>query len=248
MSNNKVIALEPAQAGDVADWDAEDMLGGTLAALVDVADPEQAHAMLSAVRLEIPDVIEHTELTEFAANRGTPLAESLVPDLARYEFHLVELPLTILIPENTVRLVRLRVTVTIDAGQGAQAVAYDLFPRDESTTTQHDIGSLSLDVAKALTFVSPVVGDVLGLKLTVPFKWTSTQIHVRTSDRLSNPVDWYVTDRSINQGFTGYLITRSPKGAQLRLHATVVCELRKDGLVGMVTRSRYRSAEMSYDL
>lgn len=240
-----VIEFEPAE---VADWEAEDQLTGRLAALLDVADPDQAQAMLSEVRLEIPDVIDHTELTRFSAERGTPLAESLVSDVKDFDFNLVELPLTILVPEGTIQLVRLRLRLAIDAGAGASAVAYDLFPRDDWSVVQHDVGNLSLDVAKALTFVCPPLGEALGLKLNLPLRWKSTDVRIRTSDRLSNPVEWYVTDRSINQGFTAYLIARSPKGANVKLHATVLCQLRKPGLLGRLMKSSYRSAEESYDL
>jgi hypothetical protein len=213
MPGARVIQFEPAE---VADWEAEDQLTGRLAALVDVADPAQAQAMLKEVRLEVPDVIDHTELTRFSAERGTPLAESLAPDVERFDYHLAEFPLTILVPEGTIQLVRLRVRLAIDAGADASAVAYDLFPRDDWSV--------------------------------VPVRWTSTSVRIRTSDRLSNPVEWYVTDRSINQGFTAYLIARSPKGANVRLHATVLCQLRKRGLLGRLVKSSYRSAEQTYDL
>lgn len=245
MPGTRVIQFEPAE---VADWEAEDQLTGRLAALVDVADPAQAQAMLKEVRLEVPDVIDHTELTRLSAERGTPLAESLAPDVERFDYHLAEFPLTILVPEGTIQLVRLRVRLAIDAGADASAVAYDLFPRDDWSVVSHDVGQLSVDVAKALTFVCPPLGDALGLKLSVPVRWTSTSVRIRTSDRLSNPVEWYVTDRSINQGFTAYLIGRSPKGASVRLHATVLCQLRKPGLLGRLVKSSYRSAEQTYDL
>jgi hypothetical protein len=245
MPGTRVIQFESAE---VADWEAEDQLAGRLAALVDVADPVQAEAMLKEVRLEIPDVIDHTELTRFSAQRGTPLAESLAPDIERFDYHLVEFPLTILVPDGTVQLVRLRVRLEIDAGPAAPAVAYDLFPRDDWSVVTHDVGQLSVDVAKALTFVCPPLGDALGLKLSVPVRWTSTSVRIRTSDRLSNPVEWYVTDRSINQGFTAYLIARAQKGANVRLRATVLCQLRQPGLVGRLAKGSYRSAEQTYDL
>ena len=245
MPGTRAIQFEPAE---VADWEAEDQLTGRLAALVDVADPAQAQAMLKEVRLEVPDVIDHTELTRLSAERGTPLAESLAPDVERFDYHLVEFPLTILVPEGTIQLVRLRVRLAINAGPDASPVAYDLFPRDDWSVVTHDVGQLSVDVAKALTFVCPPLGDALGLKLSVPVRWTSTSVRIRTSDRLSNPVEWYVTDRSINQGFTAYLIARSPKGANVKLHATVLCQLRKPGLLGRILKSSYRSAGQTYDL
>jgi hypothetical protein len=245
MQGNRVVQLEPAE---VPDWDAEDLLSGRLAAQLEPADPEQARQMLKRVRLELPEVVDHRELVGYSASRSTPLAESLAPDLQRFDYHLVELPLTILIPDDTLQLVRLRLTVDIDAGPGAKAVTYDLFPRDDWSDVQHDIGEASLDVAKALMFVCPVLGEVLGLKLSLPLRWTSHDVRVRTTDRLSNPVEWYVTDRSINEGFSGYLIARSPKGAPVTLHAGVWCELRRSGLAGRILKATYRSAAESYVL
>lgn len=238
------LVLEPAE---IAEWDAEDLLSGHLAAQLEIADRDQAKAMLEGVRLELPPVVDHRDLVDYSARRGTPLDEGLIPDLDRFDFHLVELPMGILVPESR-RLVRLRMSVRMDTGVGEPAVAYDLFPRDDSSVVAHDVGKVGLDVAKALTFVSPALGDVLQLNLAVPLRWTSKSVRVRTSDRLSNPVEWYITDRSVTDGFTAHLIVRSPKGSPLTLHATVACELRRTGPLGRIMKATYLTGDHAYPL
>jgi hypothetical protein len=233
------VTLEPAE---IAEWEAEDLIAGHLSAELEIADRAAARAMLDGVRLALPGSIDHRELVDYSARRGTPLDESLVPDLTRFDFHLVELPLGILVPESR-RLVRLRLGVRITTG-----VAYDLFPRDEWADVEHEVGQVSLDVAKALTFVSPPLGEALGLTLAHPLRWKSRTVRVRTTDRLSNPVEWYVTDRSVNEGFTAHLIVRSAKGDLPTLHTTVACELRKSGPLGRVMKATYLSGDHSYQL
>jgi hypothetical protein len=237
--------LEPTS---VPEWEAEDMLAGRLAAELRPADPDEARAMLEDLRLGFPAVLDHRELGQYSAARGTPLAAELVPDAERFAFHLVEIPLTILVPEGR-RLVRLRLRTELDAGDGGPAVAYDLFPPDRWRDVAHDAGEISLDVAKALTFVCPApVGEALGLKLKLPLRWHTREAQVRTTDRLSNPVEWYVRDSSITEGFTAYLIVRAPKGAPLTVRAHLVCELRRPGPLGRILRASFRSGEERYEL
>jgi len=249
MTATRVLQLEPAA---VPEWEAEDLMTARLATELEPAGPGQAEQMLGRMRLELPDTLDHRELVSYSAARGTPLEETFVPDLTKFDFHLVEIPLNILIPDGgdggQRRLVRLRVAAGIEAGEGAVAVAYDLFPRDQSTVVEHHPGDLTIDVAKALTFVAPVVGDALGLKLNIPIRWHTETVQIRTSDRMSNPVEWYVTDAAINQGFTSYLIARVPKGAPVSLRTQVWCELRRPGLIGKVTKATYRSGEVLYPL
>lgn len=233
------VMLEPA---GIVEWDAEDLVAGHLSAELDPADRDAARAMLDGVRLALPDAVDHRNLVDYSAARGTPLDESLVPDLARFDFHLVELPLAILVPESR-RLVRLRLGVRITGG-----VAYDLFPRDDWADVEHNIGQVSLDVAKGLTFVAPPLGEALGLTLEHPLRWKTRTVRVRTTDRLSNPVEWYVTDRAVNEGFTAHLIVRSAKGDPPTLHTTVACELRKSGPLGRVMKATYLSGDHSYRL
>jgi hypothetical protein len=98
--------------------------------------------------------------------------------------------------------VRLRVAAGIETADGGGAVTYDLFPRKQSTVVDQHLEDLTTDVAKALKFMAPVVGDVLGLKPNIPIRWHTEGAQIRTSDRMSNPPEWYVTDAAINEGFT----------------------------------------------
>jgi hypothetical protein len=182
---------------------------------------------------------------------GRPLEGGLGPDVARFDFHFVALPLNILIPAAGVdegrRMVRLRMAATLDA-DGGIATAYDLFPRDDYATITRDFGTVSVDVTKALGFVAPVVAGVLGLDLKVPLKWNSTKVLVRTSDPESNPVEWDVVDKSIDHGFTGYVIAQVPKGAPLAVDVEVVCEFRKASFTGRMQQATYRSRGTRYEL
>ena len=245
MADIRDAQLEPTT---VPEWEAEDMMAGRLASELRPADPDEARGMLEDLRLGFPAVLDHRELAEYSAARGTPLAAELLPDTGRFAFHLVEIPLSILVPEGR-RLVRLRLRTELEAGDGEPAVAYDLFPPDRWRDVVHDAGELSLDVAKALTFVCPApIGETLGLKLSLPLRWRTREVQVRTTDRLSNPVEWYVRDSAISEGFTAYLIVRAPKGAVVTVRAHLVCELRRPGPLGRILRASFRSGEERYVL
>jgi hypothetical protein len=245
----RTLGLEPVI---VPEWDAEDLMAGSLASELEPLGPEQARELLNRVRLELPDELDHRELGNYSATRGTPLEATLQPDLERFDFHLVEVPLTVLIPDDADdrprRLVRLRMAVRIESGSDAVGAAYDLFPRDEWSDVEHHPADISIDVGKALTFIAPVVGEALGLKLSIPVRWTTRTVQIRTTDRMSNPVEWYVTDRAINEGFSAYLIARVPKGLEVSLRVTVVCELRRSGIAGRVTKATFRSGAATYAL
>jgi len=232
----------------IPEWEAEDIATGVLDETV-LVEPDEARAMLAAIRLALPADIVATELVGYAAERKTPLEEALRPDTARFDFHLLELPLNILVPDPH-HLVRLRLKLELkDAGGVGPVSCYDLFPTDSWEDRLFDVGNLSLDVSKALTFLCPVpVADVLGLKLSVPLKWRSRFVSIRTTDRMSNPVEWYVTDRAIENGFAAYAIVRAPKRARVEVAAVLTCELRTRGLLGGLRKARYTSHPRTYRL
>jgi len=246
------------QPTSVPEWDAEDAFAGVLAGETLVkADEAQAREMLDEMTLNLPQQLAQTELVAYAAQRRTPLG--LLPaDSARYDFHLVEVPLNILIAER-LRLVRLRLRLELHADGAApeQAVAYDLYPKDESDQATILSGSVSLDVSKALKFaltaipaagVAAPLADCLGLKLDLPFKWTSTYAQVQTTDRLSNPLEWYVTDKAIQNGFTAGVIIQSPKGSAVSVTAALACELRRAGLLGHILKAQYEMRQRVFPL
>lgn len=247
MSTSRLLELETTS---VPDWELEDQLNATLSTELFAADPQESLEYLSQLRLELPDILDHRDLSRGAPD-GTPLEASKVPNPARYDYHLVGVPLSILVPEDTaghLRLVRLRLSVNIESSSEEPAVAWDLFPTDTWTDTTVNLGQVGVDIGKLLTFVPTPAAQALSLNLELPLKWTSTHVRVSTSDRMSNPVEWYVTDRSINNGLTTYLIAQVTKGASLALRVSVVGELRRSGLLGKMTRARFRAAEQRYPL
>lgn len=241
------ISLE-LQPTSVPEWDAEDDFARVLADETLVkADDAQAREMLDEMKLDLPEQIAQTELVAYAAQHQTPLG--LIPaDSAQYDFHLVKMPLNILITER-LRLVRLRLRLglQVDGAASGQAVAYDLYPKDESDQETILSGGVNLDVSKALKFALTAIpattaaaplADCLGLKLDLPFKWVSTYAQVQTTDRLSNPIEWYVTDSAIQNGFTASVIIQSPKGSLVSVAAALACELRRAGPLGQILKAQ----------
>ena len=249
------LELEPTS---VPEWDAEDELSSVLIGETLVkADNKQSKENLNKMRLELPKVIDQVKLLQYAKERQTPLALAIPPDSKNYDFYLIEIPLNILVIDR--RLVRLRLTLNIlTAGQNSEpAVAYDLFPNDQSDLKTIMTGGATLDVSKALRYILAATGtgeaaapiaECFGLKLDLPFKWTSEQALVQTSDRLSNPVDWYVTDGSIQNGFTAHAIIRAPKGCQVSVDSMLECEIRRTGLLGKILKAQYKSHPHTYSL
>jgi hypothetical protein len=239
----RVAQLHPAV---VPEWEAEDMLAGRLGDETWKADEAEARAMLDRVRLELPTQAQHTDLAAFAAERATPLDAKLVADGNRYDFSLVGLPIATLVPEDR-RLVRLRLRVTLEnASAGAPPEAYDVFPTTEWTATEHKAATVSVDVGKALFVVLGPVGDALGLKLELPFRYTTHEARVQSTGPNSNPVEWLVKDARIKEGFVAYLIIRAAKDAAVELHGELACELRRRGPFGRILRATYASDEVRY--
>ena len=248
------VQLQPVR---VPEWEAEDLLSGRLAADTVLADDEQAEAMLGRIRLSLPRDILQTELVGYAQQHRTALSLDIPADSARDNFYLIEVPINALIPEQQ-RLTRLRLRLDLRSLQTGDddarpIVAYDLFPPDQSEEKVTSVGEINLDVSKALTFIYPVplataLADCLGLKLHVPLQWKSQYVRVRTTERLSNPVEWYVTDQAMANNFTACAIVRAPKSASVVVEATLACELRKPGPLGRLLKGRFCSDRHPYVL
>jgi hypothetical protein len=244
------------QITNIPEWDAEDEFTSEAAGEVLIrASDTKSEEMLNAIRLELPRVIEQVKLLQYARERQTHLNLTIPPDCKHCDFYLIELPLNILVPN--LRMVRLRLRLELKAiGQVPEPiVAYDLFPNDRVDVRTIMTGEASLDVSKALKYILVATGagaaaapltECFGLKLDLPFKWTSTYSTIQTSDRLSNPVEWYVTDSSIQNGFTGNVIIRAPKHAQVKVIATLSCEVRKAGLAGRILKAQYITVPRTY--
>lgn len=242
----------------IPEWDAEDEMAGVLTDenLVKASDTESKE-MLDAMQLKLPILIEQIKLIQYAQERKTPLGLAISPDSEHCDFYLIELPLSILVPKQ--RLVRLRLQLELKAsGQKTeQVVAYDLFPNDQTDLKEIMTGEVNLDVSKALKFFLVTTGagaalapltEVFGLKLALPLKWASQYPRVQTSDRMSNPVKWDVTDNSIQNGFTGYVIIQAPEHSLVQVAATLWGEVRRAGLLGKVLKAQYMSDTRTYTL
>jgi hypothetical protein len=226
--------LEPTS---IPEWRAEDELGAVLSNDAPVtADQITAKEMLDKVEVRPPQAIAWTELVTYATEHK-PGGLNIPSDSRHYDFYLCEIPLTTIVPEGQ-RLVRLRLTLAFSAQRTSakDLVAYDIFP-----TTQVDVetimsGSANVDVSKALEFVTGMMGssgqvspltEALGLKLSMPFKWTSSNVIVQSSGRMSNPVSWYVKDSAIQNGFSPAVIVRVPKNTKFSITASLAGDLRE---------------------
>jgi hypothetical protein len=202
----------------------------------------EIQTMLDELRVELPRDIQRAELIGYAAKVECPLGTGLEGE--RFRYFLLSVPLNVLVPDMY-RLVRLRLRLELEA-EGA--VAYDLFPQDQWSTGETSLGEASVDVSKLLKFVCPPAADCLGLKLGFPIKWKTTSVRIRTSDRMSNPVEWYLTDDAMQHGFAGYAIVRAPANTPVEVRATLACEVRRAGVLGHFTSARLQSAKHSYTL
>ena len=229
--------------GEVPEWDAEEMLSGSLAEEVWPANEIQAREMLNDLRIELPDTLQHTDLVAFAGERATPLDETLRPSTTDNSFYLIGLPVPLVVPEDR-RLVRLRLRM----GLPDRSVAWDVFPRTEWVTDEHQIATATLDVGKALTFVFPAVGQALGLKLEAPIHFTTTHARVQSTGPNSNPVDWLLDGDQVRAGFTAWLILCGPRHEKLDVSVRLACELRRSGVLGHLLRATFVSDEEHYVL
>jgi hypothetical protein len=228
----------------VPEWEAEDLVAGVLGPAAALASEEQARAMLGEIHIGLPEDILREDLATYA---GPSKASFAIPDgveTTNYDFYVIQVPLNILVPEG--RLTRLRLRLHLVTSGVGGALAYDLFPPDQWDVSQVKLGEVKVDVSKLLTFVCPVVAGCLGVNLGFPIQWTVHNTRIRTTDRMSNPVEWYVTDRSVEHGFSGAVIARVPKGADLSVEATMVGELRKPGPLGRILKARFASDTRIY--
>lgn len=227
------LAVRPAL---IPEWEAERLLKGTLREPLERLDEAAAQRLLDEVTFQLPSVLAWRELVPGAGT--TPLGP-LTPDPERYAYYLAELPLSILVPEGKGRLRRLRLRVELSPRtkpgtvQGdpplEPPVATDLFPTRELVEHSTDVGTLSIDLAKGLSFVfgpaaEPLAG-ALDIRITVPLKWMTREVTVQGTGRNNSEVNWEVRDARLEEGFTSYLILRTPRGTAIGVRATLVGEL-----------------------
>jgi hypothetical protein len=248
MTDVSLIRLELVPTS-VPDWEQTDASLGPMRGGPQLASDKQLRDVLGSVRFSLPAKIETEPLAGYVTNGATSSTHSLPADVADHRYTLIGCPVTILVPAPQ-RLVRLRLSLGLETTPRSQpAVAYDIFPTNQWRTNTVDIGEASLDISKALQFVCPApLAGMLGLRLSIPLRWSTDTAEILTSNRMSNPVEWYVTDEKIANGFIGYSIVRAPKEATVRVHATLVGELRFRGPASIL-KGRFRAASpISYEL
>lgn len=236
------LVLHPA---DIPDWEAEDIVSNFLGTPAVMANAEDAKAMLDAITLNLPETIV-SNLLPNPAPLATQIGVSLSGGVATHDFYIFQITPSILIPDGN-RLHRLRLSLQLSSDIGMPET-WDLFPPDQWDIKQVNLGEAKLDVSKALKLVCPAIPDCLGLTLDVPIRWNTQTVNIRCSDRTSNPVEWYVTDNSVQHGFTGTVIVRVPKGGNVRVAASMAGELRKSNLLGRILKARFVTDRQQYKL
>lgn len=232
---NVKIELAPTS---VAEWDEEDEASAVFGEELQQANEAEARAMLDQLVLELPAALDWKELVRYAKEHHATGGLSIPPDSRNYAFYVLEAPVTIILPHDQ-NLVRLRLVLELrgDPADGGQVLAYDVFPPTEVDVEQVAAGEVTLDVSKALQFVLTTVGaakaapaaEALGLKLNLPFKWSTTTVKLQSSARMATRAQWYVTDASIRSGFAPCAILRAPRGAVVTVTATMTGEVRARG-------------------
>jgi len=220
----------------IQEWEDEDLMAGTAAHGLEEADPDQAKEMLNEMTLELPVEILQTELVSYSKSLRTPLKLEIPPQ-GDLNYFLIGIPLSFVLTDK-VRMVRLN--LELDLMPKKDVVAYDIFPDNKVQVKDILSGDFSVDIAKALTFVTKApIGDILNLKLEKPFNWTSQSIRIQCSGKMSNIVRWWVVAESMQNGFTGYVIMKAPKREAPRIKAILAVELRKAGMFGHLLKKSY---------
>ena len=232
------IKLQPAA---MPEWEAEDDIAGVLGDDAPAfADASTAQEMLDKTDISLPRLLDTTDLLKYAHKSSAGI--DIPADTEAFDFHLCEIPVTLIVNAGQ-RLVRLRVELTfsVEGAPSAQIVAYDLFPTTQTDCRQIMSGEAGLDVSAMLQFLLTATGaapmaplaKALQLKVSLPFKWTSTVATVQSSARMNNPVSWYVRDRAILNGFSPAVIVRRRIDAR-RITAELAVEKLVEGAVPSV--------------
>jgi hypothetical protein len=241
----------------VPEWNAEDEVFDVLSSeAADTLDDTAVRTLLDETNIELPKALDWNELVSYAARRKTALeGVKLAPDGKRYDYYLIEVPLTLMVPAH-LKLVRLRLELQLTGSDGTanDILAYDLFPNTQVDVKTLMSGNASIDVSKALQFVLLASGPTaalapaakcLGLTLNVPFQWTSTVATITSSARMSNPVRWSLTDEAIRNGFSASVIARVPKDEKLSVKALLLGELRQTNPLGF-SKTQFTSPQHTY--
>lgn len=240
------------------EWDADDEMASVLGDDAPVAaDDGQAAQMFAKSTIALPRALDWTELVDYARRKGT--GEFEIPGNAdRYNFYSVEVPLTTIVGDGQ-RLVRIRLELafTLAGVDSDDVVGFDLFPTTDTDVRTIASGEASLDIGEGLQFLllaTPAAAlapaaKSLGLKLSLPFKWTTQYATIQSSGRLSNPTMWYVTDEAIQSGFSPRVIIRARKGNAVGVSAVLSGDLRERGALGTTLKAQFKTfAPRNYTL
>lgn len=230
-------------SAEIPEWEAEDIVSGFLGTPAVLAGQAQAEEMLNAITLKLPDLPFSQRLPSVAA-APNPIGDALAADTKNFDFYVVQVTPSILVPDGN-RLNRLRVRLELASDKGVPA-AWDLFPPDKWDVKRISLAEAKIDVSKALLLVCPAAADCLGLKLDIPIGWNTQTVSIRTSDRMSNPVEWYVTDDSVQHGFSATVIVRVPKQGKITVAASMAGEIRKANLLGRILKARFITDTKEY--
>ncbi|GAB1689716.1 hypothetical protein [Krasilnikovia sp. M28-CT-15] len=238
---NSTVELRPVE---IPEWDELDLEQAQLGPVPEEAGATEIETMLGEIAFRLPVALPQESL-ESARSKETPL---LVPLEASegHDYFLLAVPLTIIVPERYA-LTRLRLKLRFHSdAHDADVVAQDLAPTTQTVERAHDVGEVSLDVSKALSFVlPPAVAECFGLRLAFPLRWKSEYALIQASGFMSNPVEWYVADEAMRNGFIGYVITRSAPGTAFDVAAEVAAEVRHV-VLGRIRRARFLSDKRNY--
>lgn len=227
--------LAQFQVTDVPqEWLDLEAASSTLRTQIMDPDDEQRDRLLDALRLELPEEPTWTDMQH--SRSGTKW--TLPPENREHDFYVAQLPLALIV-SSKYYLTKLAVRLTLDTAADAEgALCRDLCPSNELLSKSVFEGGLDLDVTKALGFVLTATGvagasgvaDGLGLKLKMPFKWTSASLTVQGQGRNTHYVDWLVTDKGIPDGeFAPCVLIQTPRGQRPAITAEMHCELRFSG-------------------
>jgi len=220
----------------IPEWNADAALTGRLGVPSVKAAPLPVEDIFSAVDISLPQEIEQRFLSGFDKNQNTPLEVPLFADSGAYDYYLIEVPVTILVPEDR-SLVWFGLALDLKAsapdGSAAKALPYSLFPTTEWKEKDWDMGEMSLDTAKALKTLVPgldKVADALSFKIKFPVQWKTRRPMIQSTNRLRNPAKWIVKDEAIQNGFNAYAVVQASKDSTVTVEACLQAVVKKDGL------------------
>jgi len=220
----------------IPEWEAEVALTGCLGTRLMKSAPPPVEEFFRAVDICLPQEIEQRFLTGFDKNQNTPLQVPLLADSGAYDYYLIEVPVTILVPEDRSLIwfgLALELKASFADGAEAKALPYSLFPTTEWKEKDWDMGEMSLDTAKALKALVPgldKIADALSFKIKFPVQWKSRRPMIQSTNRLHNPAKWIVKDEAIQNGFNAYAVIQAPKDSTVRVEACLQAVIKKDGL------------------